>query len=88
MFYNGTWGTVCNDYFDILNGAVACRQLNYIGVKSFSSENFGPGAGPIWLDDVNCRIDEVSILNCYNRGFGVHNCDHSEDVGIVCGTCR
>lgn len=85
VFYNGTWGTVCDDYFGIPEALVVCRELNYTGVISTSSVLFTAGEGPIWLDDVQCMGSEDSIFDCYHDGYGVHNCDHSEDVGIVCG---
>ena len=87
VLYNGTWGTVCNDFFSHPDGSVVCRQLGYIGVNNYSSSagTFGAGEGPIWLDDVQCTGSEESILNCTHRGFGEHNCNHEEDVGITCG---
>lgn len=31
-----------------------------------------------------CKGDETHIGQCLHNGFGVSNCDHDEDVGIVC----
>ncbi|XP_025100074.1 deleted in malignant brain tumors 1 protein-like [Pomacea canaliculata] len=53
----------------------------YIAVTSVI---YGVGQGRILLDDVNCRGTETSLDQCAHRGFYVHNCAHSEDIGIVC----
>ena len=42
------------------------------------------GTGSIWLDDVECNSTDVFLANCSHRGFGIHNCVHSEDVAISC----
>ena len=44
---------------------------------------FGPGSGPIHLDDLRCRGDESNLLECY-RSWYDHDCDHSEDAGAIC----
>ena len=31
LFYNGTWGTLCDDFFTEENAKVACRMLGYTG---------------------------------------------------------
>ncbi|KAK7492486.1 hypothetical protein BaRGS_00016359, partial [Batillaria attramentaria] len=46
--------------------------------------HYGRGNGTILLDDVTCRGNESSILDCQHRGLGVSNCHHSEDVGVDC----
>lgn len=38
----------------------------------------------IWLDNVDCNGTEDSIFNCNANLIGVHNCRHSEDVGVNC----
>lgn len=45
---------------------------------------YGQGSGNIVLDEVYCTGPETSIAKCVHNGYMTHNCDHSEDVGVVC----
>ena len=65
---------------------VVCRQLGFnpVGAIAVSSAHFGRGVGPIWLDDVNCNGSEPNIDSCHHNVWGLHTCDHSEDVGVIC----
>ena len=52
----------------------------------FLSNRYGSGSGRIWLDEVTCRGNESSIVNCPREPFGDNDCSHSEDVSISCAS--
>lgn len=82
------WGTICDDHFDIRDAKVACRMLGHDGAKSvvwaYDSYGSGPEDNPIWLDNLKCRGDENSLMECKHRGWGINNCVYWEAVGVVC----
>ncbi|KAL1520830.1 hypothetical protein AB1Y20_022392 [Prymnesium parvum] len=81
----GEWGTVCDDQWNFNDAVVVCRQLGFSGAQSaYGSARFGAGSGSIWMDDVSCFGTESLLINCAFRGWGSHNCDHSEDASVAC----
>jgi hypothetical protein len=83
--HHGIWGTVCDDDFNEDAAKVVCKHLGYKGSAIVKKEGFfGAGSGPIWLDQVICSGNETTIENCTHWNWGEHNCDHTEDVGVIC----
>ena len=92
IYYDGQWGTICDDYWDKENADVACRALGFAGgsIEDGFSRKYrnlfpaGDDDQPIWLDDVKCTGGEAGLLGCSIRPVGRHNCRHAEDVGLRC----
>ena len=87
VFYNRQWGTICDDNWDINDAKVVCRQLGYSGaLNALQGGRVPPGSGPILLDGVSCTGTEQNLTSCSHRGWGNHDCSHSEDAGVHCIT--
>lgn len=87
VFHNGEWGKICDDDWNLQNADVICRMLGFPRALSAPRESHFGGtssAVKIWLDRVNCKGTEVRISDCRHKGWGKHNCDHTEDASVVC----
>ena len=77
-----------------LNGCLApkCIEANndrfvyiyFTGAIAHAAAYFGPGEGPIVLDNVHCSGTEKFLLSCVSSPVYSHNCHHSEDAGVSC----
>ena len=87
IYYNGTWGTVCDSGWDINNAHVVCRQLGFLYAQNaYYSARYGQGTGPILFTWVSCRGSESSLFSCHHSGVGNRGyCDHSRDASVRCG---
>ena len=85
VLYDRTWGSICEDEWSIEDARVACRLLGFPSAQTVTDGgSFGEGDGPIWLSDVACSGNETSLLNCNSTKWNTSDCDHSQDVGVIC----
>ncbi|XP_072895200.1 scavenger receptor cysteine-rich type 1 protein M130-like [Hemitrygon akajei] len=89
VYYNGSWGTVCDDAWDLTDAHVVCKEMNCgFAVNATVSSWFGQGVGPIWMDNLNCSTNTSALWKCPSRPWGDNNCIHKEDAGVICSEHR
>uniref|UniRef100_A0A3P8QM37 SRCR domain-containing protein n=1 Tax=Astatotilapia calliptera TaxID=8154 RepID=A0A3P8QM37_ASTCA len=85
VYHNNSWGTVCDDDWDLNDAEVVCRQLDCgTALEVPQSAHFGAGTGQIWLGDVTCSGNESSLTKCQHSGFGSNRCEHGQDAAVIC----
>uniref|UniRef100_A0A8C5AUJ0 SRCR domain-containing protein n=1 Tax=Gadus morhua TaxID=8049 RepID=A0A8C5AUJ0_GADMO len=85
VYLHGKWGTVCHNAWDLPDAQVVCRQLHFKGaVSAAAGGTFGEGTGQIWLDQTKCVGTENSLSNCSYNGWGLIDCSHKDDAGVIC----
>ncbi|XP_053544114.1 scavenger receptor cysteine-rich type 1 protein M130-like [Ictalurus punctatus] len=86
VYHNATWGSVCDDQWNIRNAQVVCRQLGCGSALSADRNvSSGPGEGTIWLNRVKCRGDEIHLWDCHHSLKKHTDCS---PAGVTCAGQR
>ena len=61
-------------------------QMHFIGAIAIGSEIFGQVSSPMVLSRIECKGNELSLLECNssNDRLSLQTCDLHEDAGVVC----
>ncbi|KAL7828068.1 hypothetical protein AOLI_G00312200 [Acnodon oligacanthus] len=85
VYQNAEWGSICDDMWDIKDAQVVCRQLGCgPALSANGSAVFGAGEGPIWLNRVKCRGNEIHLWDCAHSLENHTDCSHRQDAGVTC----
>ncbi|KAG7472684.1 hypothetical protein MATL_G00111660 [Megalops atlanticus] len=88
VFYNGTWGFVCNHKWQAQNGQVVCRSLgcgHYNSTEPVSHYRYPDAPSKAWMDEVTCTGTESHLWDCPFPGWGINNCAGTyHHVNIEC----
>ena len=81
---DGTWGTLCDDFWSNNDASVACNQLGFgrTGAVAYQEAEFGPGSGPIWLNNFFCGGTEEKLVYCSSAPPS--SCTHDNNAGVSC----
>ena len=83
VYYNGRWGTVCNDGWNDNYASLVCAQLGF--GSSGQLADFGAGTGSVLLEKVLCFLNDTVLASCGHYGVGITiRCNHNDDVGVKC----
>ena len=89
VFYNGVWGAVCYDSWDLKEANVVCRQLGFPGALAATEyATLGRGNIKTWFTNVQCGGDESSLMECANRRWETYffSCRQYKYAGVRCIT--
>ena len=84
VFYQGKWGKICRDEWDINDVKVVCKQLGFqSAVAEFIGMNTTDETISVAMSNVACTGQELVLQSC-KRSDGKHNCVDNIGAQALC----
>ena len=84
VFYQGKWGKICRNDWDINDVKVVCRQLGFqSALAEFIGMNTRNDTISVVMSNVACTGQESVLASC-NRVDGKHNCMDNIGAQALC----
>ncbi|XP_078088984.1 scavenger receptor cysteine-rich domain-containing protein DMBT1-like [Mustelus asterias] len=84
ILYQSTWGTVCDDGWDLIEGNIVCQQLNCGKAESISGTYHGQTDREVLLSGVRCDGMERSLDQCISNPLGGNRSSQCKHAGVTC----
>ena len=85
MYYNGQWGTVCDNEWNFNDAKVIGSQLGYGPPIAFrDGAYYGQGSGQIWLHYLSCTGNKLTIEGCLHSICGIQSYYHMKNSCLQC----
>ncbi|XP_041454318.1 deleted in malignant brain tumors 1 protein-like [Lytechinus variegatus] len=86
IFYQGSWGTVCNNSWTITEADIVCRQMGYPGAAVASHSELtiplGKDGYPTLFENFHCRTNSTHLSNCQFEDFSMER--GCQSVQLLC----
>ena len=84
IFSQGTWGTICDDKFDMIDANVICKELGYAraNTKKVRVTRKANPSMKIHINILECEPGDY-FWHCSHFDFNRPICGHNEDIAFL-----
>ena len=93
--FNGQWGSLCDDAFDLNDAKVICRMLGFPSAiaalgSSTADSLYGttPSGNNFILEKLDCTGNEKSVFDCVHNGEWKTSCAAHKIAGVQCASSK
>lgn len=93
--FNGQWGSLCDDAFDLNDADVICRMLGFpsaiaaLGSSTADSlYSTAPSGNNFILEELGCTGNETAVFDCPHLGEWNAYCAPGEIAGVQCASSK